>query len=82
MPGCDRKPHREICSRCHEVNRVGFHVPDEIWRAAVHVSEVNSILCLRCFTQLADERGVQWDREVEFFPVSWITLQEGIGARV
>lgn len=78
----ERQPHREICSRCHEVNRVGFHVPDEIWRLAVHVSELNSILCLRCFTRLADERGVQWDEEVEFFPTSWITLQAGLDARV
>lgn len=77
-----RKPHREICSRCHEVSRVGFHVPDEIWRAAVHISESDSILCVRCFTQIADERGVEWDKEIEFFPVSWITLQENHPAGV
>lgn len=69
----NRKPHREICSLCHEVSRVGFHVPDEVWAAAVHLSEVNSIVCLRCFTRLADERGVEWDRDITFAPVSWVT---------
>ncbi len=71
----ERKPHREICSRCHGVNRIGFYVPDPIWRAAVHVSELQNILCLGCFTRLADERGVEWDKEVEFIPVSWVTHQ-------
>lgn len=70
----DRKPHREICSLCHEVSRVGFHVPDKIWKLAVHESLLFSIICLFCFTRLADERGVQWDREIEFFPVSQITI--------
>jgi len=69
----DRSPHREICSLCHEVSRVGFWVPDEIWRLAVHRSQLNSILCLRCFTRLADERSVLWDKEIKFYPVSWIT---------
>lgn len=70
-----RKAHREICSLCHEVNRVGFSVPDEIWKLAVHRSQINDIVCLQCFTRLADERGVQWDKEIEFYPVSFITNQ-------
>lgn len=68
-----RKPHREICSLCHEVSRVMFEVPNEIWKLAVHISQVNTILCLRCFTRLADERGVKWDENIRFYPVSWIT---------
>jgi len=71
-----RKTHREICSLCHEVSRVGFRVPDKVWKAAVHHSQVNDIICLRCFTRLADERGVQWDEWIKFFPVSFITNQE------
>ena len=68
-----RQPHREICSLCHEVSRVGFGVPDEIWKLAVHISQINNIICLRCFTRLADERGVQWDNDIKFFPVSQIS---------
>jgi hypothetical protein len=69
-----RKAHREICSLCHEVSRVGFWVPDEIWKLAVHHSQRNSIICLQCFTRLADERGVEWDLKIQFYPVSQITI--------
>lgn len=69
-----RKPHREICSLCHEVSRVSFHVPNKIWKLAVHISQINNIICLRCFTRLADERGVKWDDGIKFFPTSQITL--------
>lgn len=65
-----QKCHREICSLCHEVNRVGFHVSNEIWKGAVHKSQVEAIICLTCFTRLADERGVEWDKDIEFYPVS------------
>lgn len=75
-----RKPHRQICSLCHEVDRVSFLVPDDVWELAVHASQINSIICLRCFTRLADERGVRWDRDIQFFPVSWISQAEAVAA--
>ena len=68
-----RKCHREICSLCHEVSRVGFFVPDKVWELVVHRSQINDILCLRCFTRLADEKSVEWDKNIEFYPVSWVT---------
>jgi len=68
-----KRPHREICALCHEVSRVGFWVPDKVWNQAVHPHYQNSILCLRCFTRWADERSVEWDKEIKFYPVSWIT---------
>jgi len=68
-----RKTHREICSLCHEVSRVGFWVPDDVWELATHRSYRNSIICLRCFTRLADERCVAWDKQIKFFPVSQIS---------
>lgn len=70
----ERQAHREICSRCHEVSRVGFAVPNDVWERATHHSERNAIICLACFTKLADERGVEWDRDIKLFPVSWIAL--------
>lgn len=73
MTPAPRKPHREICSLCSEVSRVMFSVPNAIWELAVHVSQLESIVCLRCFTRLADERGVEWDKEIKFRPVSRIT---------
>lgn len=68
-----RKPHRQFCSICHEVDRVPFHVPDEVWELATHINDRYSLICLRCFTRMADERGVEWDKEITFYPVSQIT---------
>jgi len=72
----NRKPHREICSLCHEVSRISFLVPDEVWKLAVHASQQNDIICLRCFARLADERGVEWDKDIKFYPCSRITQDE------
>lgn len=71
-PEVSRHASREICSLCHEVNRVGFHVPDEIWRAVTERFP-SHVLCLACFTRLGDELGVEWDQEIDFYPVSWVT---------
>ena len=66
-------PHREICALCHEVSRVGYHVPDDVWGAAIHAHWKDDIICLQCFTRIADEKGVEWDQGITFYPVSWIT---------
>lgn len=73
-----RKCHREICSLCHEVSRVDFWVPDRLWKLAIHISQQNNIICLQCFTRLADERGIQWDKGIKFFPTSRITFDKSI----
>jgi hypothetical protein len=66
---------REICKRCHEESAVGFTVPDEVWAAVVPESLQGSVLCVRCFTDLGDQNRVQWDRQIEFWPVSRVTLE-------
>lgn len=64
---------RETCKRCWRANPLGFHVPDEVWNAAVPLELRGRVLCILCFDELATERGVQWDRDVQLFPVSGIT---------
>jgi hypothetical protein len=68
----ERAPHREICALCHEVSRVSYHVPDEVWEAAVHWSHRQSLICLRCFTRQADARRVDWSRGIRFAPTSLV----------
>ncbi len=64
---------RETCKICYHANAVGFTVPDEVWRAVVPEAHRESVVCLPCFTRLADERGIEWDRYIEFYPVSLIS---------
>ena len=72
-------PTREICSLCHEVSRVGFWVPNEVWLAVVHPNRIHDILCVRCFTRLADEKNIQWDKDIKFFPVSCYSHSRAVG---
>ena len=70
---------REICKLCYHVNAIGFRVPDHVWTAIVPQSAQNKVVCLSCFTRIADEKGIAWDDEIEFFPVS---LARHIACRV
>jgi len=72
VTAADRKAHRMFCSVCGEVIRVMFHVPNDIWELSVHISQIENLICLRCFTRMADERGVEWDREITFEPISQV----------
>ena len=59
---------RELCKRCPNIVTVGYSVPDSIWES---VSQGRwNVLCLQCFSTLADEMELAWDREIQFFPVS------------
>lgn len=64
---------REICKICYHANPVGFSVPDGVWECIVPPELRESVVCLACFARIGDEKGVQWDREIEFFPVSRAT---------
>jgi hypothetical protein len=64
---------REICKICYHVNAVGFSVPDDVWAVVVPSLFWNEVICLGCFARLADEKLVQWDGAIKFFPVSMAT---------
>lgn len=66
---------REICKLCGDINRIGYHVPSWLWN---EVAEGRwNILCLGCFTRLADEKGQQWDKHIDHWaPVSFVSHQE------
>ena len=74
--GVKRKPHRQICTVCGNECRVDFIVPNDIWELATHFSQRNALICLDCFTKMADARLVQWDRYIKFYPQSLITIIE------
>ena len=68
---------REICAICGHVSRVGFFVPDEVWKHAIHPFYQNSIVCLACFTERADEHLIDWSADIKFYPVSFAAHLEG-----
>lgn len=66
---------REICKACWNVNPVGFSVPDVVWARTVPLELRDRVLCIMCFARFADEIGVNWSREIEFFPVSRVEAE-------
>lgn len=68
----ERKPHREICSVCNREYSIDYWVPNEIWELATHHSQRNNLICLDCFTRMADTRFVEWDKEITFEPHSLV----------
>ncbi len=61
---------REICKSCWKPVTVGFNVPEKIWNTVIPKGLPGKILCLGCFTMLADEMLLGWDEDIEFYPVS------------
>lgn len=61
---------RELCKLCGRISSVGFSVPDDVWEAVRSAAGQRNVLCLSCFTGIADELGLRWCREIEFWPVS------------
>ena len=61
---------REICKACGRINSIGFNVPDDIWAKVVPKDYRDSVVCLACFTEWADDALCQWDTVIEFYPVS------------
>lgn len=66
-------PSREICKLCFRVNSVGFFVLDEIWKNAIPPEFHSKVICISCFTHLADEKLIPWDDNIQFYPISMCT---------
>lgn len=66
---------REICKACNRPSPVGFQVPGDVWAAVV--PDRYGVLCVQCFVTFADEAGVRWCRNIQFFPVSLAAHLEG-----
>lgn len=70
-----------FCAICGHIHKIDFWVPDEIWFEAIHPHYNNSLVCLNCFTERADERLLLWDKEIKLFPCSMATqieIQESV----
>lgn len=66
-------PTRERCAACQQPSPVSFWVPDETWAMVVHQFFQNSILCLPCFVSRADEKLIEWEKDIKLYPISLAT---------
>lgn len=56
----DCRQQRQKCKVCGQADGFDFHVPDEIWEAAVPARWRKRVVCLRCFDAFARQRGVDY----------------------
>lgn len=70
---------RERCGWCERCNPLGFSVPGAVWMR-LPIEARGLVLCLMCFDKLLPH-DVEWEREIEFFPVSRATVEEVIATR-
>jgi hypothetical protein len=48
-------------------------VPDEIYKAAIRPQFRDGYICLECFVKEADEKLIEWDKDIIFHPYSGVT---------
>jgi hypothetical protein len=59
------RPQRQSCKRCGSVDLMNFHVPDALWQAIAGPEFANRVLCLACFDQLADQKGIDYADQIK-----------------
>jgi hypothetical protein len=50
----------QSCKACGRRDKFDFSVPDEIWAAVVPPKFANLVVCLSCFDDFAQVRGVDY----------------------
>lgn len=62
------RPNEQRCGRCGAVDGMNFHVADDVWAAVASPKwrneRIDSVLCLACFDQLADEKGIDYSQSL------------------
>ena len=71
---------RESCNRCNRISPVGFYSP--LWASVAGQRWEHDILCILCFAAIGDERHIQWEEGIEFYPVSYATHHSARGNEI
>ena len=61
-------PTRQSCAQCHKRMFIDYHADNQIWADVVGIWAA-SILCLDCFAEMGDERGITWEEGLEILAV-------------
>ena len=51
---------QQRCKVCGRIDKFNYNVPDEIWQAIVPHSFHNSVVCLCCFDDFANKKGIDY----------------------
>lgn len=76
-----RIPTRPRCHNCGRRVVCDFIVADWIWTECFGAIHGPGYRCLDCMAEAADERGIEWCKEIELRPVSLAAqrrVQEGV----
>lgn len=69
-------PTRQICQICGQLHKIDYVADAEIWKQAIHPHHQNSIVCLNCFMLRADEKFLEWEKNLELRPISFYTQRK------
>jgi len=78
--GDQKIPTRMFCHICGHLHKIDFWVPDEIWNEAIHPKWRDTHVCINCFMERADERLLEWEKDIILIPCSMATqlkVQQG-----
>jgi hypothetical protein len=56
---------QQTCKICGRPDKFDFHVPDDIWEEVVGEKFKNRVVCLNCFDDLADLKGVKYSDSLQ-----------------
>lgn len=63
-------PTRMFCDICGQIHKIDYEVPKDIWEEVIRVQFQKARVCLNCFMARADERFIEWEKDIKFFPCS------------
>ena len=60
----DLRLQQQTCEGCGKRDKFDCHVPDYIWEAVVPTHLRNRVVCLACFDDFAQVRGIEYAAHV------------------
>ena len=64
-------PTRQACIKCGKRMAIDYYA--SLWSEVVHEKWVDSILCIDCYAEMGDERGIAWEEGLTMTPVSLVS---------
>ena len=55
---------RQTCKVCGRPDKFNFHIPDLVWASVVPDAYLGLVVCLYCFDDFANKKGVDYGQHV------------------